>query len=90
MPFVFLDLITLPGHLKNLIACMRLMDVVGIVVGREYQKRVVKLVPRLDRGARKMDRVNVIVNRNGIFTGYYVKDVVQDTVSLLAKEGILS
>lgn len=56
-------------HLKNLVICMKLVDVDGLNVTRPYKKRVGRFLDRLDPLARKSGAVNCIVRRKNRFLG---------------------
>jgi len=83
LPLVCLDLVTPQRYLKNLLTCMRLMDVIGIMVGREYEKKAASLIPRLDKSARSAGRANVVVKNGKTFIGYYAKDPFSGLISLM-------
>lgn len=82
LPFVYLPFKVEPKYLKNLIMCMRLMDVVGINVGDRYQKSVIPYLDLIDESARKIKRVNIIVKKGNKFVGYYSRDLVNVSIKL--------
>lgn len=57
-------------HLKNLIVCMKLVDVYGLNVTAPYKEAVVPFMDRLDPAAKKCGAVNTIVRRKHRFIGY--------------------
>lgn len=58
-----------PSHLKNLIACMRLMDIVGLAIHPSHQRRIIKFLPSVEKRAREAGFVDVVVRRNNRFVG---------------------
>jgi shikimate 5-dehydrogenase len=56
-------------YLKNIIACMKLMDVAGIIVHPSHAIAIVRHLPSLDRYAREAGFVDVIVRRGTRFVG---------------------
>jgi shikimate dehydrogenase len=88
LPHVYLMLATEPKYLKNIIKCMRLMDVAGANIAKEYQPKIIKLLDRLDASAKKARMVNTIVNRGNKFVGYYLKDMVKDSVILWSNKPV--
>ncbi len=56
-------------YLKNIVACMKLMDVAGIIVHPSHAVAIVRHVPMLDRYAREAGFVDVIVRRGTRFVG---------------------
>jgi len=56
-------------HLKNVIDCMKLMDVMGLVVLGAHRKKIAGHVPKLDRSAKAAGRVDVIARRGRGFVG---------------------
>ena len=57
-------------HLKNVIDCMLLMDVEGLIVLGGHRKRIKRHIPRLDRSAEAAGMVDTVVKRGRGFTGY--------------------
>lgn len=57
-------------HLKNLVVCMKLIDVDGLNVTQPYKKKVGRFLDWLDPLARKAGAVNCIVRRKNRFLGY--------------------
>lgn len=70
LPFVYLPFAVAPRYLRNLLACMRLMDVEGLNVTAPHKMAVCPLLPCLDPEARRIGAVNTIVLSRGRFTGY--------------------
>jgi len=56
-------------YLKNIIACMKLMDVAGLIVHPSHAVAIARHLPRLDRYAREAGFVDVIVRRGRRFVG---------------------
>ncbi len=79
---VYLILKIEPAYLKNLVRCMKLMDIVGINVSKKYQKKVMPFLDGLDVSAKKAMRVNTIARKGQKFIGYFVKDIFKDSVKL--------
>lgn len=58
-------------YLKNVVACMRLMDIEGLIVLGNHTRRIRRFIPRLDKTAKEARQVNVILRRKKEFFGYY-------------------
>ncbi len=83
LPFVYLLLKVELEHLKNLLTCMRLMDVIGVNLSLAYEKKVARHLDRLDSSAKASGRVNVIAKKGHKFVGFYVeRDLVAGSLSL--------
>jgi|GEM_PF-4423445 len=54
-------------HLKNVVTCMRLMDVMGLVVLGSHRRSIVAHLKHLDGSAKKAGAVDVIVRRSNSF-----------------------
>lgn len=57
-------------HLKNLILCMKLVDVAGLNVTAPYKEAVLPFLERLDATARRSGAVNTIVRQKNRFVGF--------------------
>lgn len=66
---VCLPLRVAPRHLKNVVACMKLMDIVGLAVHPSLQKRIMKWLPTVEKRARQAGFVDVVVRKNNRFVG---------------------
>lgn len=60
-------------HLKNLIECMKLMDVRGLILLGRLKRDVVPYLTRLDAESRKIGSVDIIIRENRRFKGISVK-----------------
>ncbi len=85
LPFVYLTLKVEPKHLKNLILCMKLMDVRGVNIPEAYDKKVIPLLDRLDKSAKLAKKVNVIYMSGKKFVGHYVGDILAGSLRLWNK-----
>lgn len=68
------DVVCLPfaveqKYFKNLVACMKLMDVEGLVVEVAHGKRVMKKLNRVDKNARAAGFVDTVTRSGKTFTG---------------------
>ena len=61
------------AYLKNVLACMQLMDVEGLVLAGDFKKEMKRYV-RLHESAQKKGLVNVISKEKGKFVGYYLEE----------------
>lgn len=61
---------------------MRAMDVVGVNLIGDYEKAALKFLDKLDPSAKAAKRVNFIINSGHGFIGYYVEDMVEDSVAI--------
>lgn len=83
LPFVYLLLKVEPKYLKNIITCMRLMDVIGVNVFKNYEKKVTPFLDSLDKSARIAKKVNVIAKKDRRFIGYHFdKNLVKASINL--------
>lgn len=57
-------------YLKNLILCMKLVDVAGLNVTIPFKEAVVPFLDQLDPSARRCGSVNTIVRKKNRFIGY--------------------
>lgn len=74
---VYLPLKVEPKYLKNIILCMKLMDVVGINVSKEYEKKIIPYLDKIDSSSKTAKKVNAVVRQKGKFVGYYVDDIMK-------------
>lgn len=65
-------------HLKNVMECMRLMDVVGLVVDRGHARAIARHVPKLHRSASSSGRVDIIIRKGRGYLGYCVERMAQE------------
>lgn len=82
LPFAYLLLKTDAQFLKNLILSMKLMDVIGLNIAEEYQKKVIPFINRLDKSAKLARKVNTVAKQGRKFVGYYFPDIVDESTRL--------
>ena len=70
MPYVYLLLKTAPKYLKNIITCMKLMDVMEVHISPEYSKKVIPYLDNLDKSAKEVGKVSLITRQGKRFVGY--------------------
>lgn len=70
LPYRYLPFQVERPYLKNLVRCMKLVDVAGLNVTIPYKEVVCAVVDRLDASAKKCGAVNTIVRRKNRFIGY--------------------
>ncbi len=90
LPFVCLPFKVEAKYLKNVIACMRLMDIEGLIVLGKHERTMKKHVGHLSPEAKRARTVNVIVKKNKVFIGHYVQrtpSFLPDIVKLLTNKG---
>ncbi len=76
--FVFLPFKVESRYLKNVVACMRLTDIEGLVIMGNHEKRIGRFI--------KAGRVNVLKRIKDRFRGYYIENkdnFYKDAVNLL-------
>lgn len=76
-------------HLKNVVACMRLMDISGLVVLGKHSKRIGRFIPRLDGSTGNGRVVNALRRRKNRFHGYCVPSgtaFYADVINLLTAQ----
>jgi len=56
-------------HLKNVLTCMQLMDVMGLLVEGKHKKNIVKHLPMLDEIAKHAKTVDTIIRTKQSFKG---------------------
>lgn len=57
-------------HLKNVLICMRIMDVIGLLVKGDLRRSITKYIPTLDEAAEHANSVDTIIRSNRSFKGY--------------------
>ena len=70
LPYRYLPFQVEKPHLKNLILCMKLVDVVGLNVTLPYKESVLPFLDALDVSAKECGAVNTIVRKKNRFIGY--------------------
>jgi shikimate dehydrogenase len=63
IPFTVVDI-------KNAIAGIRALNIVGSAVSMPHKEEVMKYLDKIDPTAKKIGAVNTIANTNGVLTGY--------------------
>ena len=69
-PYRYLPFQVERAHLKNLIVCMKLVDVAGLNITAPYKEAVLPLLDKLDISAKQCGAVNTIVRRKNQFIGF--------------------
>lgn len=67
-----------PRHLKNVIACMRLMDIIGLAIHPSHQRRIMKFLPSVEKRAREAGFVDVVVKRGKRLVGLNARSRARD------------
>jgi len=62
-------------HLKNVVRCMQLMDVKGLIVLGRHQKSMTRHLTSLDASARSGKMVDVIIRKGRVFRGYSARQL---------------
>ena len=70
LPWRYLPFQVEKNHLKNLIVCMKLVDLCGLNITVPYKEAVLPFLDRLDSSAQKSGAVNTIVRRGNRFIGF--------------------
>lgn len=70
-PFVCLPFKVERKHLCNVIDCMRLMDIAGLIIVGEHTGRMEKFLKSCHESAKEAGRINVIKHSRGKFIGYH-------------------
>ena len=86
IPYVCLPFRVEPKYLKNVIACMRIMDIEGLIVLGDHARRLARSMAHLTKSAKKAGFVNAIERRKNRFHGHYIQDgrnFYSDAVGLL-------
>ncbi len=60
-------------YLKNVISCMKLMDIEGLIIVGAHQQAIAEFV-KLDKVATEAGRVNMIKRNNNSFLGTYLDE----------------
>ncbi len=60
------------SHLRNVIACMQLMDIRGLVVAPAHQQSLTRFIPRLTPLAKRTGCVDTILRETNHFIGHCV------------------
>lgn len=56
-------------HLGNTIACMKLMDIAGLIVLGRYQRHIGRYLPYVSPTAKRSGKVDVVKRKGKRFTG---------------------
>jgi shikimate 5-dehydrogenase len=86
LPFVCLPFRVETKHLKNVTACMRLMDIEGIIILGGHERRIKKFVASMDPLSKEAGKVNLLKKKRNKFNGYYIektRNFYQTAVKLL-------
>ncbi|MFH1829324.1 MAG: hypothetical protein ABH871_00920 [Pseudomonadota bacterium] len=75
-------------HLKNVLICMRLMDVIGLTVEGSLRQDIAKYLPELDDSAKRANSVDTIIKSRKSFKGY--SSIGLACLKWLDEEGIKS
>jgi len=75
--FVCLPFRVEPKYLKNVIACMQLIDIHGLIITGDHTKRIGRFMTHIDKSAKKTGLVNVIVKRKKRFVGLLIEQSPQ-------------
>ena len=86
LPYRYLPFQVEKEHLKNLILCMKLIDVEGLNVTAPYKESVISFLDGLDATAKESGSVNAIVRSKNRFIGYNT-DGVGFSEALFEKKG---
>lgn len=70
LPYRYLPFQVDKKHLKNLIVCMKLVDVEGLNITTPYKKAVIPFLDYLDPFAKKCGAINTIVRKKNLFIGF--------------------
>ncbi len=57
-------------HLRNIVACMRLMDIQGLVVQGAHRTAILRYLTKLDPLAQKLCHVDTVARRGRAFVGF--------------------
>jgi|GEM_PF-3981595 len=76
-----------PRHLKNVVECMRLMDVAGLVIDQAHARAMVRHVPRLHASAKESGRVDIIIRRGRSFQGFCARRMAQAEAAACCRKG---
>lgn len=74
-------------YLHNLIECMKLMDIIGLVIVGSHQKSLMKILAP-DKSAKDAGKINLVKREGKRFVGYFLdegKRFCKETVALLRK-----
>ncbi|PIR17356.1 MAG: hypothetical protein COV46_04995 [Deltaproteobacteria bacterium CG11_big_fil_rev_8_21_14_0_20_49_13] len=83
LPFAYLLLETEAKHLKNLLECMTLMDVIGVNLSASLEISALKYIKNIDKTAKTAKKINIIAKKGKSFVGYYFKnDLIKRSLAL--------
>lgn len=57
-------------HLKNTVACMQLMDIMGLTIAGSHQKKIVRHIPNMDRIAKAAGAIDTVARKGRSFMGH--------------------
>lgn len=70
LPHIYLPFEVHPDRLKEAVAGVRALGMVGVNVTIPHKETAMALVDRVDAQAKKIGSINTIVNRNGVLSGF--------------------
>ena len=70
----FLPFVVERKHLKNTVACMKLVDVEALFVCGGHRREIVRHLSRIDSWAKKKGEVDCVVRKSGRFVGINIAD----------------
>lgn len=86
LPYVCLPFKVEAKYLENVTACMRLMDIEGLIILGGHERRIIRYVHTLDSVSRECGKVNVLRRKRNKFNGHYIekdRNFYQSAVKLL-------
>lgn len=67
-------------YLKNVTACMQIMDIEGLIVIGNHARAMQRILKKLDGSAKKARKVNAIIRKKNVFVGYYFDKILDSNV----------
>lgn len=84
-PIAYLLLKVEPKYLKNVLKCMKIMDISGLNVTDEYSKGIMRYLDKIDASAKAKGKVNTVAKTGKKLTGYFLEDIFEGSVKLWCK-----
>lgn len=82
----FLPFVVERRHLKNTIACMKLMDIHSLFVCGRHRREIVRHLSSLDPNAKNSGEVDCVVRRGKRFVGFSIGKI-QKSQKIVMKRG---
>ncbi len=90
LPYFYYNFDIAPDRLHKFVSSTKFLDISGFNVTIPFKRKIIKYLDTLDKSAKSIGAVNVVINNNGILKGYNfdyygVKSTIEDQMKLQLK-----